>query len=263
MNMNITSRSKGQKGFTLVELAIVLVIAGLILTGVLKGTDAINKAKAERAVADLRGLQGMVLEYQKRTGHLPGDCNNDGIIGFYPVTTVLGVAPDATEANRILPTTALGDGTATANCATAAATENGIDVAWNDMRRNNIVDPQRLPAELAKNPNGSWYAIGNMTMAGGVNQANVIVIYNIPVWLAEAIDASIDGSVAYTGDTASTIFPANIGRIRRWDGVVTGGGAASDVFAAGTFINGFAKTGETRDSLIAISYQFDTSKLPN
>ena len=69
-----------QKGFTLVELAIVLVIAGIILVGVLKGTDSINKAKVERAVADLKGLQGEIMEYQKRTGRLPGDCNNNGRI---------------------------------------------------------------------------------------------------------------------------------------------------------------------------------------
>ena len=69
-----------QRGFTLVELAIVLVIAGIILVGVLKGTDAINKAKVERMVSDMRGLQGILLEFEKRNGRLPGDCDNNGVL---------------------------------------------------------------------------------------------------------------------------------------------------------------------------------------
>ncbi|MCF8168931.1 MAG: prepilin-type N-terminal cleavage/methylation domain-containing protein, partial [Rhodoferax sp.] len=58
--------ARAQRGFTMVELAIVLVVARLILVAVLKGTDTVNKAKVERAVADLKGLQGMLLETQKR-----------------------------------------------------------------------------------------------------------------------------------------------------------------------------------------------------
>ncbi|MEJ1959565.1 MAG: prepilin-type N-terminal cleavage/methylation domain-containing protein [Nitrosomonadales bacterium] len=80
-----------QKGFTLVELAIVLVIAGIILTGVLKGTDAINKAKVERMVADLKGLQGTLLEFKKRTGRYAGDCDNNGVVNnnTLPLTATL------------------------------------------------------------------------------------------------------------------------------------------------------------------------------
>ena len=104
-----------QHGFTLVELSIVLVIAGLILLSVLKGTDAINKAKAERAVADLREMQGMLLEFQKRVGRLPGDCNNDGRIGFFPAVAAGSLSGsstllDATEANRILAAPPVGTG---------------------------------------------------------------------------------------------------------------------------------------------------------
>ncbi|PPD44542.1 MAG: prepilin-type cleavage/methylation domain-containing protein, partial [Methylotenera sp.] len=36
-----------QAGFTLIELAIVLVIIGLLLGGVLKGQELINSAKAK------------------------------------------------------------------------------------------------------------------------------------------------------------------------------------------------------------------------
>jgi prepilin-type N-terminal cleavage/methylation domain-containing protein len=269
---SLSAKRALQKGFTLVELSIVLVIAGLILVSVLKGTDAINKAKAERAVADLRELQGMLLEHQKRTGRLPGDCDNDGKIGFFPATTAgaisgAGTTPllDAAEANRSLPTPPIGTG-GTATCATAGTVETAENLVWNDMRRNNIVDSNRLPRELAKNVNGSYYAVGLLQgpaaagagAAASTDQANVIVVYNIPIWLAEAIDSAIDGTVLYDGNTSS----ANTGRIRRWDGN-TGGVGSVPISVSNTYVNGFIKTGETRDSMIAISYQFDTAKLPN
>lgn len=258
-----------QKGFTLVELSIVLVIAGLILVSVLKGNDAINKAKAERAIADLRELQGMLLEHQKRAGRLPGDCNNDGKIGFFPATTAgsiagAGLLPllDATETNRSLPTTAVAIG-GTATCMSESAVETAENMVWNDMRRNNIVDSNRLPRELAKNVSGSYYSVGVLQgpTVGAVistDQANVIVIYNIPIWLAESIDTALDGTILYDGNTSS----ANTGRIRRWDGN-SGGGTSVPISTSPAYVNGFIKTGETRDSMIAISYQFDTAKLPN
>ncbi len=43
---------KQQTGFTLIELAIVLVIIGLLLGGVLKGQELINSAKVKNMVAD-------------------------------------------------------------------------------------------------------------------------------------------------------------------------------------------------------------------
>ncbi len=47
---------RNAKGFTLVELAIVLVIIGIILGAVLKGQELINNAKMKRAYNDVRGV---------------------------------------------------------------------------------------------------------------------------------------------------------------------------------------------------------------
>ncbi len=46
-----------QSGFTLVEIAIVLVIIGLLLGGVLKGQELINSAKAKSYAQDFRTIQ--------------------------------------------------------------------------------------------------------------------------------------------------------------------------------------------------------------
>jgi prepilin-type N-terminal cleavage/methylation domain-containing protein len=44
---------KQQSGFTLVEIAIVLVIIGLLLGGVLKGQELINSAKVKNMATDI------------------------------------------------------------------------------------------------------------------------------------------------------------------------------------------------------------------
>ncbi len=64
---------KSQSGFTLVEIAIVLVIIGLLLGGVLKGQELITQAKIKNVANDLNGLTSAVYSYQDRYKRFPGD----------------------------------------------------------------------------------------------------------------------------------------------------------------------------------------------
>ncbi|MDR0578972.1 MAG: prepilin-type N-terminal cleavage/methylation domain-containing protein [Candidatus Accumulibacter sp.] len=64
---------KTQSGFTLVEIAIVLVIIGLLLGGVLKGQELINSAKVKNLINDFRAISSFVYAYQDRFRALPGD----------------------------------------------------------------------------------------------------------------------------------------------------------------------------------------------
>ena len=64
---------KKQAGFTLVEIAIVLVIIGLLLGGVLKGQELINSAKVKSLAGDFRTISTFVYAYQDRFRALPGD----------------------------------------------------------------------------------------------------------------------------------------------------------------------------------------------
>jgi len=64
---------KNQSGFTLIEIAIVLVIIGLLLGGVLKGQEMINNSKIKRTVNDFNGVAAAVYSYLDRYSAFPGD----------------------------------------------------------------------------------------------------------------------------------------------------------------------------------------------
>lgn len=65
-----SSNQKKQKGFTLVEIAIVLVIIGLLLGGVLKGQELIKSAKVKAAAGDVNAYSVALIGYQDRYGDL-------------------------------------------------------------------------------------------------------------------------------------------------------------------------------------------------
>lgn len=62
-----------QTGFTLVEIAVVLAIIGLLLGGVLKGQELIQSAKAKAIANEFRNTATMIAAYQDRFRALPGD----------------------------------------------------------------------------------------------------------------------------------------------------------------------------------------------
>ena len=67
------ARPRGQAGFTLIEIAIVLVIIGLLLGGVLKGQELINNARVKSYANDFRNIPVYIYGYQDRFRALPGD----------------------------------------------------------------------------------------------------------------------------------------------------------------------------------------------
>ena len=61
------------QGFTLVEIAIVLVIIGLLLGGILKGQEMITQAKIKNVIADFSGISAAYHGYVDRYKRIPGD----------------------------------------------------------------------------------------------------------------------------------------------------------------------------------------------
>jgi len=64
---------KKQGGFTLVEIAIVMVIIGLLLGAVLKGQEMITNARAKNIENEYNGIVAAIYSYQDRYRALPGD----------------------------------------------------------------------------------------------------------------------------------------------------------------------------------------------
>jgi len=74
--LNVTPPSERRKGFTLIELSIVLVIIGLIVGGVLVGRDLINAAQVRGAIRDVDKIKASINTFRVKYDCLPGDCKN-------------------------------------------------------------------------------------------------------------------------------------------------------------------------------------------
>ncbi len=68
------------KGFTLLELAIVLVIIGILMGAVLRGQELIKSAKEKKFFSQLQMLGSAQLTYLQREGRYAGDTDEDGFI---------------------------------------------------------------------------------------------------------------------------------------------------------------------------------------
>jgi prepilin-type N-terminal cleavage/methylation domain-containing protein len=69
--MSMSTRSN--QGFTLIEIAIVLVIIGLLLGGVLKGQELITGARVRNLISQQDGIKAAFFGFQDRYRALPGD----------------------------------------------------------------------------------------------------------------------------------------------------------------------------------------------
>jgi prepilin-type N-terminal cleavage/methylation domain-containing protein len=67
---------KGQQGFTLVELAVVMIIVGLLIGGILKGQQLIANAQVTSTISQARGIETAVSTFRDSYRAMPGDMSN-------------------------------------------------------------------------------------------------------------------------------------------------------------------------------------------
>src|SRR5882757_8429247 len=75
MNGTLTVR-RSEQGFTLVELAIVMIIIGLLIGGVLKGQELIANARVASTVSQIKGIDAATSTFQDKYNGMPGDLAN-------------------------------------------------------------------------------------------------------------------------------------------------------------------------------------------
>lgn len=126
-------KKQNQQGFTLVELAIVLVIIGLIVGGVLVGQDMIKSAEIRSTISQWEGYNTAVNTFRDKYGYIPGDINQDRALefGFYDRTGT--AAPGNGDGNGQLQACA-----ATAAAGLLAGCETTL--FWRDLNDANMVD---------------------------------------------------------------------------------------------------------------------------
>ncbi|MBL4781114.1 MAG: type II secretion system protein [Porticoccaceae bacterium] len=183
-----------QSGFTLVEIAIVLVIIGLILGGVLKGQVLIDNAKYKNFVKQMESYRGAFHTFQDTYRGLPGDLAN-----------ILALDADAVA----------GNGNGKIEGGFCSSTEESCNV-WSHLRYAGIIAGDPSDISTASPPSHTYgglvSSISTGSWANGVTETKVLT-QGIPGDVAQRYDNEFDdgdatsGSVArFEGDSSSTTY---------------------------------------------------------
>lgn len=73
MNTTMLKSMRSEKGFTLVELAVVMVIIGLLIGGILKGQEMIANAQVTSTVAQAKAIDAATSTFRDQYDSMPGD----------------------------------------------------------------------------------------------------------------------------------------------------------------------------------------------
>lgn len=76
MSQHLTQKRAGQSGFTLVELAIVMIIIGLLIGGILKGQELISNARVAATVSQIKAIDAATSTFRDTYSAFPGDMVN-------------------------------------------------------------------------------------------------------------------------------------------------------------------------------------------
>ncbi|RLA94112.1 MAG: prepilin-type cleavage/methylation domain-containing protein [Deltaproteobacteria bacterium] len=176
--MQLSNIGRKENGFTLIEMAIVLVIIGLILGVVLNGQNLIRSAKKKRLISHFREFEASFNTFYDRYGQYPGDENDIKGIPFPEGDTENG------NGNGFI------DG---------AEDDNFGRYVWRDLAKAGICQRKN------ENPFGGVYGWRSINFhpseSPGINHfRNTVYATNVPADLAREIDLDYDDGIWNTGE---------------------------------------------------------------
>jgi prepilin-type N-terminal cleavage/methylation domain-containing protein len=185
-----------QAGFTLIEIAIVLVIMGLLLGGVLRAQEFITSARVRNLIAQQDGIKGAYFGFIDRYRSLPGDY--------------------ATATTTIANATMNGDGNGQVQMNNGAVNEHIL--VWEHLSRAEFISgtysyaAAQTDASNPRNPYGAFMQLvfdANYGPAGGAtNRHNLKTGSAIPVEILAEIDRKVDDGLPGSGTFLSSGYGA-------------------------------------------------------
>ncbi|MCX9154833.1 prepilin-type N-terminal cleavage/methylation domain-containing protein [Niveibacterium sp. 24ML] len=184
---------KRQAGFTLVEIAIVLVIIGLLLGGVLKGQELIESAKVKNIAQDMRSISVAVLTYQDKYRALPGD--DRGAVARWGAGTC-DPATKTTQGNGLIDSGSFAD-----NAAGAGGTKSEPSCVWDHLRRANLLTGDPGAGNPTHADAGVFSVVSASTSAAITDTPGTLIVCgtNIRGRHVVPLDAMLDDGVVHTG----------------------------------------------------------------
>ena len=258
MNDSISSRQ--QRGFTLVEMSVVLVVAGLLFGAVIKGQEIIDTAKSQKLLNDIKSTETLIQQYAQIKSRMPGDCDADGVIDFAADGVTREDLDNAARSALYGYTTAqktyAADGAAVltgddgcaqqTGVAATSATVVGASTWINDLKLAGLVSDSVPNRTFAKQVNEDFMFVGSVEDTSPASTAtgalyNAIIVHNVPQWMARRLATAINGTDAV----------ANRGRFRQ----LAREDADGTYSAKWDVIN--TTTDNMRDSKVSVVYFYD------
>lgn len=184
---------KKQGGFTLVEIAIVLVIVGLLLAGVLKGQELIESSRAKNLGKDMDAIAAGMISYTDRFKRTPGD---DGPIATLTARGGAWAAVTAAGNN---------DGILTITQANTFAAGGETVGFFQHLKAAGFITGNPADVGVAALPRSAYN--GLISVGPGVTGMTGISVCasQIPGKAARALDTMLDDGVTATGNFRATL----------------------------------------------------------
>ena len=177
-------RVRRQAGFTLVEMAIVLVIVGLIIAGVLTAQQVTQNGKITNAVQGIKSYQAAVQNYNQSYGAVPGD--DVQAATRFPSDESLGGAQQ-------------GDGDGSIKGAYNDTKGEESARFWQHLRNAGLIKGAAGDASLPSNPFNGVYGVQSAAAFGLAAGTNMLCLDKIPGGAAAAIDQQLDDGKSDSG----------------------------------------------------------------